>query len=51
MYGDVSQLSKLKKYFFANRIDEEFTKIVKELDGDMNSLNFSFTLQSKNDEM
>src|SRR4051794_35103944 len=47
--GDVSQLSKLKKYFFASKIDEDFTGIVKEFDGYMNSLNFSFTLQSKNE--
>ena len=37
---DVSQLSKLKKYFFASRIDEDFADIVKEFDGYLNYFTF-----------
>ncbi|RIA81537.1 kinase-like domain-containing protein [Glomus cerebriforme] len=47
--ADVSQLNRLKKYFFANRIEEELNILVKEFDGYMTSLNFSFTVQSRDE--
>ncbi|CAG8520523.1 9216_t:CDS:2 [Funneliformis caledonium] len=45
--ADVSQLSKLKKYILANNIEDTFTKLVEEFEGCMNSFNFSFTMQSR----
>jgi cell division protein ZapA (FtsZ GTPase activity inhibitor) len=47
--ADVSQLSKLTKYFYAKKIEEELNDLVKEFDGYMSSLNFSFTVQSKDE--
>ncbi|GBC05371.1 hypothetical protein RclHR1_00620011 [Rhizophagus clarus] len=47
--GDVSQLNRLKKYFFANNIEETFTKLISEFEGYMNSLKFSFIVQSRNE--
>ncbi|CAG8459291.1 19743_t:CDS:2 [Rhizophagus irregularis] len=49
--GDVSQLNRLKKYFFANNIEETFTKLINEFEGYMNSLKFSFIVQSRNELM
>ncbi|CAB5382133.1 unnamed protein product [Rhizophagus irregularis] len=49
--GDVSQLNRLKRYFFANNIEETFTKLVNEFEGYMNSLKFSFNAQSRNELM
>jgi hypothetical protein len=49
--GDVSQLNRLKKYFFANNIEETFTRLINEFEGYMNSLNFSFAVQSRNELM
>jgi len=47
--GDVSQLNRLKKYFFANNIEETFTRLINEFEGYMLNLNFSFTVQSRNE--
>ncbi|CAG8441233.1 14354_t:CDS:2 [Funneliformis caledonium] len=45
---DISQLSKLRKFFFTNKIEETFQNLIAEFDGFMNSLNFTFTIQSNN---
>ncbi|GBC04289.1 hypothetical protein RclHR1_00560016 [Rhizophagus clarus] len=47
--ASVSQLNKLKKYFYAKKIEEELNDLVIEFDGYMNSLNFSFGVQSRED--
>ncbi|PKY48032.1 hypothetical protein RhiirA4_463475, partial [Rhizophagus irregularis] len=39
--ANVSQLNKLKKYFYAKKIEEELNELVKEFNGYMSSLNFS----------
>ncbi|RIA81298.1 kinase-like domain-containing protein, partial [Glomus cerebriforme] len=49
--GDVSQLNRVKKYFFANNIESIFTELINEFEGCMNSLNFSFSVQSRNEIM
>ncbi|CAI2167819.1 12882_t:CDS:2 [Funneliformis geosporum] len=46
--GEISQLSKFKKFFFTNNIGETFQNLIAEFDGFMNSLNFTFTIQSNN---
>ena len=45
----VSKLHKLVKYFMAASIEDDFTSLVVEFDGYMNSLNFSFMLQSRDE--
>jgi hypothetical protein len=47
--ADASQLNKLKKFLFASSIEENFTRLTAEFEGYMNSLNFSFTLRTRND--
>ncbi|CAB4388340.1 unnamed protein product [Rhizophagus irregularis] len=42
---NVSQLNKLKKYFYAKKIEEELNELVKEFNGYMSSLNFSINVQ------
>jgi hypothetical protein len=47
--ANVSQLNKLKKYFYAKKIEEELNELVKEFNGYMNSLNFSINVQFTDD--
>ncbi|CAB5215438.1 unnamed protein product [Rhizophagus irregularis] len=47
--ANVSQLNKLKKYFYAKKIEEELTELVKEFNGYMRSLNFSINVQFTDD--
>ncbi len=45
----VSKLHKLIKYFSASKIEEDFTLLINEFDGYMRNLNFSFTIQSRDE--
>ncbi|PKB98603.1 kinase-like protein [Rhizophagus irregularis] len=47
--ANVSQLNKLKKYFYAKKIEEELNELVKEFNGYMSSLNFSISVQFTDD--
>ncbi|CAB4388392.1 unnamed protein product [Rhizophagus irregularis] len=47
--ANVSQLNKLKKYFYAKKIEEELNELVKEFNGYMSSLNFSINVQFTDD--
>ncbi|GBC04294.1 hypothetical protein RclHR1_00560021 [Rhizophagus clarus] len=47
--ADVSQFNKLKKFLYANSIEENCTKLEQEFEGYMNSLNFSFALRTRNE--
>ncbi|CAI2165226.1 7181_t:CDS:2 [Funneliformis geosporum] len=43
----ISHLSKFKRLFYANNIEENFTDLLTKFDGYMKSLNFSFTIQTR----
>ncbi|CAB4414894.1 unnamed protein product [Rhizophagus irregularis] len=47
--ADVSQFNKLKKFLYANSIEENCTRLEQEFEGYMNSLNFSFALRARNE--
>jgi hypothetical protein len=47
--AEVSQLKTLQRYLFTNSIEEKFTNLATEFDGYMNSLNFFFTIQSRDE--
>ncbi|RIA81299.1 kinase-like domain-containing protein [Glomus cerebriforme] len=47
--AEISQLKIFKKYLYANKIEENFTCLVTEFEGYMSSLNFSFTIQSRDE--
>ncbi|CAI2164741.1 7886_t:CDS:2 [Funneliformis geosporum] len=46
---DISQLNKLQRFIHTSEINDSFNKITKEFDGYMYSLNFSFTMQSRDE--
>ncbi|PKY48034.1 kinase-like protein [Rhizophagus irregularis] len=47
--AEVSQLKTLQKYLYTNSIEEKFTNLATEFDGYMQNLNFSFTIQSRDE--
>ncbi|GBB94920.1 hypothetical protein RclHR1_02440014 [Rhizophagus clarus] len=47
----VSKLHKLMRYLFAGSIENDLNELVKEFDGYMMSLNFSFTMQTRDDSI
>src|SRR5437762_11624795 len=47
----VSRLNKLMKYLSAYSVEDDLKKLVEEFDGYMTTLNFSFTLQSRDESL
>ncbi|CAI2164743.1 7887_t:CDS:2 [Funneliformis geosporum] len=46
---DISHLNKLRRFFYTGGINDTFQKLTKEFDGYMNSLNFSFIVESRDE--
>jgi len=49
--GCISKLSKLLIYLLAHSIEEDLQRLIKEFDGYMSSLKFSFTIQYRSESM
>src|SRR6266498_3926883 len=48
---ELGQLSKFKRLMYVNNIEETITNLLKEFDDHMNELNFSFTIQDRDEDL